>query len=131
MVARRLTLTAAALVLAGCGAPPYSERAAVRAAGGHAHTVIPYFGPSFATWAAVTELDLDPAPPFVVYESDRLAVLRFADAHDAQAFLRSGQIRELDAQVIGASADALVLRRRNIVLVGARAAVQAALRRLG
>jgi hypothetical protein len=44
--------------------------------------------------------------------------------------VREGDIRAVDAKVIAGVASPVVTVRRNLVLVGARAAVDAALRRL-
>jgi hypothetical protein len=131
MVARGLALVAAVLLAAGCGGRVYSDAAARNAAGrpSEAHDIA-YGSREFATLAAVTDLELDPSPFFTLYEAPRLWVIRYANAHDARAAVREGEIRQVDAQVVGATRDAVVTRRDNLVLAGSRAAVAAALPRL-
>jgi hypothetical protein len=85
----------------------------------------------FATFAAVTDLELDANPAFASLRVGRgLWVIRYSSAHDAQTAVREGDIRAVDAKVIAGVASPVVTVRRNLVLVGARAAVDAALRRL-
>jgi hypothetical protein len=131
MAARVLAIAAFALLAAGCGGRVYSDAAAQETAGSPSgYTDIAFGAREFATLAAVTDLELDPSPLFTLYEGGRIWVIRYASAHDARAAVRDGEIRQVDAQVVGGARDAVVERRENLVLAGSRAAVAAALRRL-
>jgi hypothetical protein len=124
-------------LLTGCGGRLYTDADAARAAGPRAE----HLGVSqpelrvarrpFATLAAVNDLELDEDPPFTSFdEGEHLWVIRYSTSHDAQAAIRGGEIRQVDAAVVAGDDSGVIVQARNLVLAGARAAVDAALARL-
>jgi hypothetical protein len=124
VAARLVALAAVTLAATGCGGRTYSTAAAARAAAGQA-VPRPLNDQPFATWDAVTELRIDVPVPGDVWRGAGVVLYRFGTPDEAAAF--TDALAE-SADAAGSSVD--IVRRDNLVLIGRRAAVTAALRRL-
>jgi hypothetical protein len=129
---RALPLAVLALVAAGCGGRAYSDADVVAALGTSHVGTIEYSqpgSPPFATLAAVTDLRIEsgPAWPLAVYDGGDVRVARYATPHDA----RIGGAPPMVFVTVNAQPPVFVhMRRGNLVFVGRRRAVDAAVARL-
>jgi hypothetical protein len=123
VTARGVALVAVCLLAAGCGARLYSNADAARAAQAPRHELRQSVQP-FATWLAVTELQIDFTLPTGVWGNGRLAVERFPTPEAAQALAGTFPRALLAAEGLTFAV------RRNVLITGGRAAVAAALARL-
>jgi hypothetical protein len=133
---RVLPLALLVVVAVGCGDRTYSDADVRRAfAGFHLEQVPvllpPAYYPTFATWAAVTDLRIDEgsAVPAAYYGAEGLTIARYRTPHEAAVGSR-GPVAIVT--FAGANADFEVEQRGNLILVvsGRRRAVEAAAARL-
>jgi len=130
-----LALAALALPAAGCGTT-YSDRDVQRTFHGSARSqTVLQFGsaPEFASRAAVTDLRIEPfrKAPREIYDVRDFSILRFGTADEAWHFAHDPFFAfvtiEVGEQALGPT---VTIRRANLLFVGARDSVQAALARL-